>query len=68
MTVRIGLDVGGTFTDIVMIDPRNGLKASKKVRSTPTDPSDAILNGVKSMLDEYGIQSNEVVFLVTARL
>ena len=62
MTVRIGLDVGGTFTDIVMIDPRNGLKASKKVRSTPTDPSDAILNGVKSMLDEYGIQSNEVVF------
>ena len=62
MTVRIGLDVGGTFTDIVMIDPRNGLKASKKVRSTPRDPSDAILNGVKLMLEEHGVQSNEVVF------
>jgi len=62
MTVRIGLDVGGTFTDIVMTDPKNGLQASKKVRSTPMDPSDAILNGVQRMLEEFGIQSNEVVF------
>ncbi|MGO4287592.1 hydantoinase/oxoprolinase N-terminal domain-containing protein, partial [Bosea sp. TAB14] len=36
---RIGVDVGGTFTDFVMVDTEGGPTAFHKVPSTPDDPS-----------------------------
>src|SRR5689334_17620571 len=47
MTVRIGIDTGGTFTDFVKLGP-DGLTVTK-LRSTPDDPSRAIPEGVAAL-------------------
>ena len=46
--VRIGVDTGGTFTDLVWV--RDGRRESHKVPSTPEDPSRAILQGLRDLL------------------
>ena len=43
--VRIGIDVGGTFTDVVAWDPAGPI-ASCKVPTTPANPADGVLNGI----------------------
>ena len=47
---RIGIDVGGTFTDIVLLDDATGQVWSTKVPSTPRDPSVGALDGLKRIL------------------
>ncbi len=46
---RIGIDTGGTFTDLVVLRP--GGMAVHKVRSTPADPSRAILGGIAEVVE-----------------
>ena len=50
MTVVIGVDTGGTFTDLVAADTTTGRLTILKVPSTPVDPSRAVLDGVTSVL------------------
>ncbi|MBV9266933.1 MAG: hydantoinase/oxoprolinase family protein [Acidobacteriaceae bacterium] len=50
MKTRIGVDTGGTFTDFVLFDA-SGLRVHK-VRSTPDEPSRAILTGIAELLTE----------------
>lgn len=57
---RIGIDVGGTFTDFTMIDERAGGVKFHKVPSTPHDPSEAIERGMAEMLDSHGIAPEQV--------
>lgn len=54
MQYRMGVDIGGTFTDIVLLSDA-GTLYSKKVLSTPHDYSEAIENGVVALLDELGL-------------
>jgi N-methylhydantoinase A len=51
---RIGIDTGGTFTDIVSVDTGSGAIAVTKVASTPTNPAIALVQGVQSILDQIG--------------
>jgi N-methylhydantoinase A len=44
---RFGVDIGGTFTDLVIQDGETGLIETLKVPSTPDDPSEAVLNAVR---------------------
>ncbi|MGH2662960.1 MAG: hydantoinase/oxoprolinase family protein [Actinomycetota bacterium] len=46
---RIGIDVGGTFTDFVLYNVESGDIATLKVPTTPEDPSTAILNGISKL-------------------
>ena len=48
--IRIGVDTGGTFTDLVKLD-ESGLSVHK-VRSTPDDPARAILLGIAELMGE----------------
>ncbi len=57
---RIGIDVGGTFTDFTMIDERAGTVFFHKVPSTPDDPSRAIAQGIGQMLRDNGVDPSEV--------
>ncbi|MFP5378789.1 MAG: hydantoinase/oxoprolinase N-terminal domain-containing protein, partial [Vicinamibacteria bacterium] len=50
--MRIGVDTGGTFTDLVLLD--NEQVRVHKVRSTPHDPSRAILTGIRELAGEAG--------------
>ena len=43
---RLGVDVGGTHTDLVLLDASDGTISIEKVASTPDDPARAVLNGV----------------------
>jgi N-methylhydantoinase A len=54
-TARIGVDVGGTFTDLVLHDPRRDLVHTGKLLTTPGDPSAAIIAGVVRLLREVGM-------------
>jgi N-methylhydantoinase A len=50
MRARIGVDTGGTFTDLVLLDEA-GRAARLKVASTPADPARALLDGVRQVLE-----------------
>jgi N-methylhydantoinase A len=49
MSYRLGVDVGGTFTDLVLIDEDNGDIVTAKVPSTPEDSSIGVLNGINKL-------------------
>ena len=51
---RIGVDVGGTFTDLVAID-EGGLTTLAKVPSTPEDPSLGVLKGLSQLAGRFGV-------------
>ena len=46
---RIGVDVGGTFTDLVLVDEDTGTITVDKVASTPDDPSRGVVEGIRRL-------------------
>ena len=58
--IRIGIDTGGTFTDVVAVDTRTGQIATTKTPSTPADPADGFLTGIGKILDLIGASANEI--------
>ena len=52
--LRIGIDVGGTFTDLVAVDPA-GRTTLAKSASTPPDPSVGVLNGLAQLAEALGL-------------
>lgn len=54
MSLRIGVDTGGTFTDVCAFDESDGRVHVRKVSSTPDDPGRAIVQGVAELLEQIG--------------
>ena len=52
--IRIGIDTGGTFTDVVAFDEDSGGIATTKTPSTPADPAKGFMDGVAKVLAELG--------------
>ena len=48
--LRIGIDVGGTFTDLVLLDSSTGAITRHKLLSTPREPHRAPLAGIREIL------------------
>lgn len=63
MAWRIGVDSGGTFTDVCLFDDTSGEVVIWKVSSTPDDPSRGITQGVSEGLERVSAQAEEVSFL-----
>ena len=61
---RLGIDVGGTFTDAILIDESTGETRIAKVPSTPGDPSVGFLEAVERILREGGADAAAVGYLV----
>ena len=53
--LRLGVDVGGTFTDLLLLDEKNGRTFTAKVPSTPQDSSIGVLNGIARICEKAGI-------------
>jgi N-methylhydantoinase A len=60
-SLRIGIDIGGTFTDFVVYDPSSQEIKTFKLLSTPRDPALAVLQGLKKILAEKGTNSAIVI-------
>jgi N-methylhydantoinase A len=61
--LRIGIDTGGTFTDIVSVDIVSGATQVTKVASTPSNPAIGLLRGVNKILATSGATADSVVGL-----
>ncbi|HJL54747.1 MAG TPA: hydantoinase/oxoprolinase N-terminal domain-containing protein, partial [Candidatus Thalassarchaeaceae archaeon] len=55
---RLGVDVGGTFTDFVLLDEETGELTIHKCLTTPSNPSDAVVKGMEQIdIEEPGFVS-----------
>jgi len=64
MAYRLGVDVGGTFTDLLLVDEKNGETWTAKVPSTPADSSIGVLNGIARICDEAGIDPKKITHVM----
>ncbi|WP_137128151.1 hydantoinase/oxoprolinase family protein [Roseomonas sp. HF4] len=62
----LGIDIGGTFTDLVLHDPAGGRSANIKVLTTHADPVLGILDGTRRLLAEVGVSPRELGRVVHA--
>jgi N-methylhydantoinase A len=60
---RIGVDVGGTFTDFTLLDEREGRLHYHKTPSTPGDPSEAVETGLAELIRTHGVDPGEIIYL-----
>ncbi|MEC1525418.1 hydantoinase/oxoprolinase family protein [Neobacillus niacini] len=58
--MKIGVDVGGTFTDLILVDPQGGKSIVHKVPSTPKDPSEAVIQGVFELCEMANIHPGQI--------
>jgi N-methylhydantoinase A len=63
---RVGVDIGGTFTDATLLDDATGDTAIAKVLSTPSDPERGFIEAVRSVLEKKGVEPNAVSLVVHA--
>ncbi|MBB5789385.1 hydantoinase/oxoprolinase family protein [Jiangella mangrovi] len=62
--IRIGIDTGGTFTDVVAVDEETGRQASTKTPSTPADPAEGFMAGIHKILPLIGARPGDVAAVV----
>ena len=60
MTYRLGVDVGGTFTDVLLVEESSGATWRAKTASTPSDQAVGVLNGIARVCDDAGISLADV--------
>ncbi len=60
MTYRLGVDVGGTFTDVLLVEEDSGETWRAKTASTPSDQAVGVLNGMNQVCDSAGISLAEL--------
>ena len=64
MGYRLGVDVGGTFTDLLLLETGSGAFWRHKTPSTPHDSSEGILNGVRAICGQAGITAASIDFFL----
>ena len=57
---RAGIDIGGTFTDLVLLDDSTGERALGKVLTTPDDPSEAVEKGLVELLEREDVAATQL--------
>lgn len=60
MRYRLGVDVGGTFTDVLLLEETSGTTYRAKTPSTPADQSIGVLNGIEKVCTDAGIEPSEI--------
>ncbi len=62
--VKLGVDVGGTFTDLVTIDEKTKKINITKVPSTPQSPDQGVMSGIKKVINLFSFRPEEIDFLI----
>lgn len=64
--LRLGFDIGGTFTDFVLLDPETGRQTIAKCLTTPHDPSEGVRRGLQELFDAAGVDADALEVAVHA--
>lgn len=64
MSYRLGVDIGGTFTDLALYDVENDRLEFAKTSSTPSDPTLAVAEGVRQLTDRLGRGAEDITFFI----
>jgi N-methylhydantoinase A len=64
MAYRLGVDVGGTFTDLMLVHDESGDLHRVKTPSTPADPSQGVLAGVRRICEESGVAPDQFEYVM----
>ncbi len=64
MAYRLGIDVGGTFTDLLLADEETGRLFPVKTPSTPADPSVGVMTGIDRICELSGIGHDKIDYLM----
>jgi N-methylhydantoinase A len=64
LSYRLGIDVGGTFTDLLLTNDVTGEVRTAKIPSTPSDPSVAVLAGLRLVCQRAGIEPSTVTHVL----
>jgi len=62
MTYRVGVDVGGTFTDFCAFDERTNTLHTLKVPSTPDRPGDEVMQGIAALRERFGVAPERITW------
>ena len=62
----LGIDIGGTFTDVIILDRESGRHFSRKVLTTPDDPARAVMDGIITILKDEGLDAGNCDRIVHA--
>ena len=63
---RIGIDIGGTFTDFSLVDVRTGQLYAGKTLTTPADPAQGVISGLKTFLSDCDASPGEIGAVIHA--
>ncbi len=61
---RVGADIGGTFTDLIVVNQETGAFSIGKVLTTPDDPSEAVETTLTETLSRFHVKANQVEHLI----
>src|SRR5438093_2801254 len=64
MAYRLGVDVGGTFTDLLLVHDESGTLHRVKTPSTPADPSRGVMNGVTRICEVSGVSPSDLAYVM----
>jgi N-methylhydantoinase A len=64
MAYRLGVDVGGTFTDLLLVHDETGTLYRVKTPTTPADPSQGVLAGVQRICEESGVAPGDLAYVM----
>jgi len=64
MSFRLGVDVGGTFTDVLLVDEESGSTWRAKTASTPSDQSIGVLHGIDKVCAEAGVARGDIAHVL----
>jgi N-methylhydantoinase A len=61
---RLGIDIGGTFTDFSLLDEATGKTTALKTPSIPARPEEAIFNGIRQLFTEFNIDPRHITYFI----
>lgn len=64
--MRLGIDIGGTFTDFILTDDDAGAQYVWKTLTTPQDPVDGVISGITDCLEHHGLSTDKIRLTVHA--
>jgi N-methylhydantoinase A len=64
MSYRLGVDVGGTFTDLALYDTETNRLEFAKTPSTPANQAVGVAAGIRELMDRYDVSSDEIEFFI----